>query len=581
MLPRLLLFLVAALPLLSAQTPANILIVVADDIGVDGLACYAEGAAPASTPTIDALASNGILFRNAWAYPSCSPTRASLLTGRHPSRTMVGRWIRFDNNTAPPIGTLRDSEWTIPKVLDRANSGYVHAAIGKWHMHDHTFGVSPPLRIAGFQHFTGFMDGELPDYYAWPRVDNGLEQTCAAYATTQQTDDAITWMQAQTQPWFCYLAYNAVHMPFHVPPANLTTRTVTGTSSDREKYKAMVEAMDTELGRLFATLGPTVMQNTHVLLIGDNGTIPGIAEAPFDPLRSKFTPYEGGVNVPLIYAGPATVSPGREVTALTCAVDLFATVLDLAGATAVLPPGVTTDGESLVPYLGNPSQPALRAFAYSEAFVGNAWPAPLTNGYAIARDDRYKLILRSTGLHEMYDLQQDPWERTNLLLGQLSATEDVARQALEDEIDRVRTPRGHVATFGSGCTGSAGVPAIGHSSEPRFGMEFDVTLTGAAPSSPAILLTGWSEDVWGQQQLPLDLGPYGAGTGCTLWIAPDYNRLTVTDSLGAASLSYPVPNLPQLLEARLLHSWLVLDPQAPGNPLFLVGSDAMAAVLGM
>ena len=95
------------------------LIIVADDLGVDYVGVYGEGSAPPPTPNIDGLAGRGVLFRNAWANPSCSPTRACINTGRYPFRTLVGRWIRHLNNSEP-IGTLQEREWTLPEVLDSA-----------------------------------------------------------------------------------------------------------------------------------------------------------------------------------------------------------------------------------------------------------------------------------------------------------------------------------------------------------------------------------------------------------------------------------------------------------------------------
>ncbi|MEY2982666.1 MAG: Arylsulfatase precursor, partial [Planctomycetota bacterium] len=112
---------------LVAQGQNNVLILLADDIGVDYVGCYGEGSNPPPTPNIDTLAQRGVLFRNAYANPSCSPTRACIHTGRFPFRTLVGRWIRYENNSEP-IGRLLDEEWTIPEVLDRAGSGYAHAA---------------------------------------------------------------------------------------------------------------------------------------------------------------------------------------------------------------------------------------------------------------------------------------------------------------------------------------------------------------------------------------------------------------------------------------------------------------------
>ena len=574
--------LTAWLALASVAAQHNVLIVLADDLGVDYVGCYGEGTSPPPTPNIDALAAQGVLFRNAWAYPSCSPTRAAILTGRHPFRTTVGRWIRHPNNSNPVIGTIRGSEDTLPELLDRAASGYAHACIGKWHMHDVSHGVDAPRTLGGYDTFTGHMAGQLPGYFSWPRVHMGVEQTTTAYATTQQTDDAIAWIQAQSQPWLCYLAYTAPPIPFHAPPASLQTQGVTSSSSNRDKYRAMIEAMDTELGRLLAAIGPTALASTHVLFLGDNGSVQNMAVPPFDPSRAKGSPYEGGLNVPLIYRGPATVQPGREVGALACAVDVFSTALQLCGAGAAVPSWLAVDGVSLVPYLTDPNQSPLRAFAFSEQFTGATWPSPNSNGHAVLRNDQYKLIHRYTGgSHELYDLLNDPWENQNLLASQLTPLQQQNYFALLTRLAELRTPRGRCVSYGTGCAGSGGVPTIGCVGDPEFGSTYDVTLASAAASSVAFLATGLSHTEFLGAALPADLSALGAGPGCRLWQSLEATTAAATDASGAASVSLLIPNATALMEFTMLHGWLVFDPAAPQNPLQLVTSGSLAAVVGL
>ena len=560
------------------QAGSNVLVILADDLGVDYVTSYGEGTTPAPTPNIDALVANGVLFRNAWAYPSCSPARAAIMTGRHPFRTLVGRWIKHAGNQNPSIGTLRAEEWTLPEVLDLAGTGHAHACIGKWHVHDSTFPLTAPEDLGGFGTFTGFLAGQLPDYWSWPRVENGVEQTSSVYATTQQTDDAIAWIQGQATPWVCYMTYNAPHIPFHVPPPSLHPQTP-NTGTNRDKYRAMIEAMDTEIGRLLANLPDP--ENTHVIFLGDNGSVQNMAVPPFDPSRAKGTPYEGGLNVPLVYKGPATVSPGREVTALATATDVFATVLELVGAGGALPPWVATDSVSFAPYLADPNQTPLRTFAYSEQFNGDEWPSPLQNGHATIRDERYKLIDRVSGTDEFFDLQVDPWENTNLLTVGLSFDEWLAFVALSDEINAMRSPLARVVPFGPpGCTGSAGVPAIGASGPPQLGTAFSVTLANAAPSTVALVLLGAQHDTWNGFDLPLDLVPMGGGPGCSLALAPAKILLEPVSAVGEASFQLPVPSDLSLMEATLLACWFVFDPGAPDNLMDLVNTQAIAAVVG-
>lgn len=130
---------------------------------MDYVGAYKEGTNPPPTPNIDALAQRGVLFRNTWANPSCSPTRACILTGRYPFRTYVGRWIRHPHHS-DPIGTLAAREWTLPEVLDRAQIGYAHACVGKWHLGDASLGADTPRIYGGFDHFAGSLEGQIPDY---------------------------------------------------------------------------------------------------------------------------------------------------------------------------------------------------------------------------------------------------------------------------------------------------------------------------------------------------------------------------------------------------------------------------------
>jgi arylsulfatase A-like enzyme len=169
-----------------------------------------------------------------------------------------------------------------------------------------------------------------------------------------------------------------------------------------------VEALDTEVGRLLPVVDRA---NTHIIFLGDNGTPGMVIQPPFTNTRAKDTLYEGGIHVPLIISGPAVVSPNRTNNTPANAVDLFATILEMAGsssATAV-PTNVTLDSRSLMPALQDTN--AIFRLAYSEEFGANV---PASAGGRALRDDRYKLIRFNDGRDEFYDLQTDPTELTNL-----------------------------------------------------------------------------------------------------------------------------------------------------------------------
>jgi hypothetical protein len=371
----------------------------------------------------------------------------------------------------------------------------------------------------------------------------------------------------------------------HEPPADLHSQVLAGvpTGCSRPHYKAAIEAMDSELGRLFASLGPEVMRKTNVIFLGDNGSIQGMAALPFLPGRAKGTPYEGGLNVPLIVAGPAIVDPGREVAELACTVDVFHTVLDLAGALDALPPWVQTDGVSLLPYLDGSASVPLREFAFGEQFLGNSWPAPLDDGFAAIRNATYKLIQRVDDRDELFDLLADPWERRNLLNAPLTPVQARNLAELRDEMADIRANRASVVTFGaSTCSGSNGlVPRMESNGKPGIGSRYSVWVTNCLSHSPVLHLFGIDAMSWQGQPLPLSLSDIGGGSGCAIHIAPDFVSVERTDALGAAMHSITVPNTPGLVGTKVFHQWLALDPGAPGNSLGWVTSDALAARIGL
>src|ERR1043166_3773662 len=183
-----------------AQTRPNILVIVADDLGVDKLACYgAANAVP--TPAIDLLAANGMRFTRAHADPACSPTRGAMLTGRYSFRTGVPGTLPFG---APGIDT---NEILLPVPL--AAAGYTSALIGKWHLGTRYGPWTPTL--LGWPHFAGGLDAGLVDYYQWPKVVDGTVTTCSHYATVDQVDDALAWIGGQVGPWVLVLSMFAPH----------------------------------------------------------------------------------------------------------------------------------------------------------------------------------------------------------------------------------------------------------------------------------------------------------------------------------------------------------------------------------
>ncbi|HEY0551498.1 MAG TPA: sulfatase-like hydrolase/transferase [Verrucomicrobiae bacterium] len=403
----------------------NILLVIADDVGADSLSLFNTnaGATFPPTPTINSLSTNGVLFRNAYAYPTCSPSRSCMLTGRYGFRTGMGYAI-----VPPADPQLPSGELTLAEILS-AQTTYHHACVGKWHL---SFTNTTPNTLGGFSHFSGGLGGALPDYSSWPKIVNGvLTPNYSTYATTDNANDAISWIGQQgTNSWFLWLAFNAGHAPLHKPPNDLHSYdALPGTqmhinNNPRRYFEAMLEAMDTELARVLTNISLT---NTTVIFIGDNGSTGMTIQPPYSSARGKGTLYEGGIRVPFIIAGASVTNQNRASTNLVHITDLFATILELAGVnlTAALTNRII-DSQSLVPILSNTATTNARVIL-TENFSDTLSDA--VAGRALV-DGRYKLIQFQNGTNEFYDLLMDFLEATNLLTRTLSIGEQNAYDTL-------------------------------------------------------------------------------------------------------------------------------------------------------
>lgn len=409
-----------------APTPSaqpNILLVIADDFGVDSSNQYSYSADRPRTPNLDALAASGIVFENCWATPSCTTTRATLITGQHG----VHSGVDFTPGVLPTTAT------TLQRHLraDAASSDYQTAVIGKWHLGGANPAVSHPIDC-GVGYYAGNMAAELPSYTSWPLVENGVSGTSTSYHTTKLTDLALTWVQQQSKPWFLWLAYAAPHAPFHLPPSHLHSRALTGAAADiaaqpRAYYLAAVEAMDAEIGRLLSALPAATRANTVVLVVGDNGTPNQVVDSTvFTRGKVKGTVYEGGIRVPLIVSGKGVSRANVREPALVNTTDFFATIGQLAGHSA----SRVNDGYSFLPLLSG-SGSAARSFNYSE------FKASDFDGWT-ARDANYKLIQTLAGAQQLYDLRLGLKEENDLLAGGGAEFAAIA-QALKAWGDSVRS----------------------------------------------------------------------------------------------------------------------------------------------
>ncbi|MEM9533912.1 MAG: sulfatase-like hydrolase/transferase, partial [Pseudomonadota bacterium] len=365
--------------------PPNFLILVADDLGVDSLAAYGENPRNASTPSLDRLMADGMRFTQFWAQPTCSPTRASTLTGRYAFRTGVSEplWAQEDllgvPSPEPPAGSPMELDYSpmgprkrgepmkhpsginmrnpppgvaptgptsdevlLPAALKRLATPYATAAFGKWHLADRRNGWLDHPNQAGFDHFSGLIAGAIESLFAWQHVENGQPSQQFGYVDQYSVDAALDWItrQPERQPWFVWLSFVNPHEPFHKPPASLLhspelkaldPRGVTDGNTPTY-FRAQVEAMDSLVGQLLDGLPPAERARTYVIWFGDNGD-ERWARSPSErrPNRFKSTLYQGGIHVPLVIAGPG-ISAGSINHSMAHVVDVFGTVLELAGA---------------------------------------------------------------------------------------------------------------------------------------------------------------------------------------------------------------------------------------------------------
>lgn len=454
-----------------ANSAPNILLIIGDDMGVETLSSYGLGENTATTATLYEMAREGLRFTNFWSQPICSPTRATLLTGRYGFRTGVGGPINPSGEAYGPLPDppekpdeapaewmvgardpgplttwgLADDEYALPMAFNaNEDLGYSTAAIGKWHLADNRNGwLDHPNRV-GFGHYSGLLTGEPHSYFAWNQTVDGEVSGATGYTPTDKVDDAIEWIDEQGDtPWFLWFSFNLPHIPVHLPPqeslqgdySSIDPSSIPGETSVVH-FRAMLEAMDTEIDRLLAGINPDVRENTYVIFLGDNGTANRFASPPFRARRAKGSVYQGGINVPLIVTGPG-VQPNAVSDALVNSTDLFYTIMDMAGIDPeeTVPEGVTTDSVSFFPALSNPSAPSRREWIYADVFAGSDGRSDAA-GYAM-RDEQYKL-LKFRGAEEFYDLLADPYESNNLLGGELSVEQSSAYEALKAESLRLR-----------------------------------------------------------------------------------------------------------------------------------------------
>lgn len=392
--------------------PSNIVLILADDLGWADVGCF--GSDLYETPNIDLLAAEGMKFTSSYAACNvCSPTRASILTGKYPARLHLTDFIpggRGNHLLESPAWTkhLPLEETTLPEVLRPA--GYISGHFGKWHLNSNKdYRPGRPMDPAS-QGFDEVVTTVKPRATDDPLSD--------PHHVEQITDAAISFIKRHREtPFYCYVSHNSVHRPVIARPELVDVyRKKIGPDNHQTsaKYAAMVQDLDESVGRIMNTLDQLKLAGETLLVFtSDNGGFMGDAKDNATsnyPLREgKGTNYEGGVRVPTIFRWPRKVEAGSVCHEPVISNDLFPTF----AAVAVLEDGDTpaVDGVSLMPLLSDPqSQLDREALFWHYPHYHSRGATP----HGAIRVGPWKLIEFYEDMHvELYNLEDDIGEQND------------------------------------------------------------------------------------------------------------------------------------------------------------------------
>lgn len=425
----------------AAASRPNIIFIMADDLGYTDVACF--GSKYYETPNIDRLASQGMRLTCHHHCQNCAPTRAALMTGQYGPRTgvyTVGSIDRFDWSQRPlrPVDNVTDlplDRAIIAKQLKAA--GYATGMFGKWHLnnkgryHPGTRGFDEAIESSG-KHF---------NFKTLPETEYPEGQYLADFLT----DRAVDFIQRhKDQPFFLYLPHFGVHGPHDAKP-ELVEKFVNkpGVGGHNSPiYAAMIASVDESVGRIMQTLDDLgLAENTVVVFTSDNGGVGGYLAEGFKrlnaitdnaPLRSgKGSLYEGGTRVPFMVRWPNKVPAGSQCDVPTIHVDIYPTLLEIAGAS---PPEHVLDGESLVALFRDPSYQLQRdaIFQHFPGYLGAPRGMWRTTPVTTVQQGDWKLMeFLEDGQLELYNLKDDIGESKNLAKEMPEKTRELHERMLE------------------------------------------------------------------------------------------------------------------------------------------------------
>jgi arylsulfatase A-like enzyme len=430
----------------NAPPKPNIIVIMADDLGWRDLHCY--GNERLDTPSLDQLAGEGIRFTDAYAAaPVCSPTRAAMMTGQAPGRLRLTNHAPGHKDSfslegsglqeAESVRNLALSYITIAERLSEA--GYATAHIGKWHL---SYVARNNKEIAeadlrpdkqGFDiNIGGCFRGGPPSYFSPYRIPTLEEKKEGEYLPERLADEAISFVQNhRDRPFFLNWWPYSVHYPMQAREELIAKyRERKGPGIKDPVYAAMIEGMDTEIGRFLQALDDADLRdNTLVIFKSDNGGYNGDNR----PLRGfKGMLYEGGIRIPWMVRWPGMVQPGTTCAVPVISTDTYPTLLEIAGLPPT--PNHPIDGRSLVPLLKQSNGFDRDAIYFH--YPNYAFHKRNRLG-GVVRAGKFKLIKRyGTGQLELYNLSGDIGEKRNLAISKPRVAKRLENQ-LDDWLDEI------------------------------------------------------------------------------------------------------------------------------------------------
>lgn len=424
----------------------NIVLILVDDMGWTDLGCY--GSKYYETPNIDALCAAGVKFTQGYAACAvCSPTRASLMTGRYPARIGITDWIHpyhplarqaaasgknpegYDSfpdlKLKTPINKLwlEHGEITIPEILKPR--GFKSCHVGKWHL---GFEDWYPDKQGFDYNIGGCFYGQPPDYFdpyegkRWKSIPTLKPRKKGEYLTDREADEAVSFIRThKDSPFFLHMSHYAVHTPIQGKEELRKKYLVKQkTNQASPTYAAMVESVDRAVGKILAVLEELKLKdNTLIIFTSDNGgachvNVDGGKATDNSPLRKgKGYPYEGGIRVPLIVSWAGRVKPGSVCDVPVCSVDILPTICDAVGVPR--PADRVIDGLSLMPLLLRPQSKSVRRRDVLYWHFPHYWWGGRIKPYGIIRRGDWKLIRHyEDNRLELFNLKEDIGEMDDL-----------------------------------------------------------------------------------------------------------------------------------------------------------------------